>query len=742
MKGEKIISILLSCVIYGGIVQGLSVYGANNQLNVGSKESCLSQQINNVSVQNDVLEGISAEQQSSQVCIDDTGVHTRSLAGSESCIEYCSSHGPGRENGGTTLLNAGCRNYMGWSYENYGTVDIPYWINESSMNTMSVNDKELLLEDIREQAELWNDVKMYDGSGQLINLYEVGSSSNTRPSNIDGKQVVEILRLDGGYAGQFSPSSLQIRINYDAAGSGTRPGRNVDTPMHEMGHLLGLYDLDPGNQVAYGTHHVLMGYNRGTTEATLDQAIKYQDIQGVAVANNCHTVHQYTRYVRNGNKYLHVCFYCDMIEERTEPLAGSLAMGTTTNCNHNYGAMVSAGDRLWLKCSKCYKVLETTTNERVNLFAGGTGSSGDPYLISSGEQFRNIELAYRSVYVPRQGSENRITYAFKLTNSITIPGDWTPFTYKFAGDFDGNGYYICYNMNLSQADINANRYQGLFGFVVSPGTIYDLELMNCKILSNTGTTLTTASSGVNIGILAGAIFGTGTISNITVTNPEITCKISGAFIGALAGSCHSTNVTNCVVQQLNGTASITNNTHGYLGGMAGVGDINYFSGGEITITLTNTAFNADNDLMGKIVGNAGDTVPSSIEEHVTIVTGGCVAAGTLITLADGTQKAVEELTGDEMLLVWNLETGTFDVAPILFIDSDPARMYRVINLTFSDGTTVKTIYEHGFWDCTLNEYVYLDKDAAQYIGHWFNKLSTDENGNRVSVDVQLVNVVT
>ena len=46
MKGEKIISILLSCVIYGGIVQGLSVYGANNQLNVGSKESCLSQQIN------------------------------------------------------------------------------------------------------------------------------------------------------------------------------------------------------------------------------------------------------------------------------------------------------------------------------------------------------------------------------------------------------------------------------------------------------------------------------------------------------------------------------------------------------------------------------------------------------------------------------------------------------------------------------------------------------------------------
>ena len=119
----------------------------------------------------------------------------------------------------------------------------------------------------------------------------------------------------------------------------------------------------------------------------------------------------------------------------------------------------------------------------------------------------------------------------------------------------------------------------------------------------------------------------------------------------------------------------------------------------------------------------------------------CIAAGTLVTLADGTQKAVEELTGNEMLLVWNMATGTLDVAPILFIDSDPVAMYSVINLYFSDGTQVKVISEHGFWDYNLNKYVYLDKDAAQYIGHWFNKLSTDENGNSVSEKVQLVNVV-
>lgn len=390
-----------------------------------------------------------------------------------------------------------------------------------------------------------------------------------------------------------------------------------------------------------------------------------------------------------------------------------------------------------MECTECGST--TVVSDLYALFADGIGTDGDPFLISNAEQFNNIRYAYQTVYVPRQGGENRITYSFKLTNSIIIPGDWTPFSYKFAGKFDGNGYYITYSMNLTQTDLNITQYQGLFGFVVDTGSIHDLELINCEILSNTGTTLT-ASSTTNIGILAGSCFEARGISNVTVTNPKIECKISDASIGAIAGTIFSTNVTNCIVQQQNGTASITNNTHGYLGGMAGLGDLARFSGGRIEIALTNTAFNKDNDMMGKVVGNSGDSVPSGMIANVTMEQGECIAAGTLIMLADGTQKAVEELTGDEMLLVWNLETGTFDTAPILFIDSDPARVYKVIYLTFSDGTTVKTIYEHGFWDYTLNEYVYLDKDAAQYIGHWFNKLSTDESGNRVSVKVQLVDV--
>ena len=111
----------------------------------------------------------------------------------------------------------------------------------------------------------------------------------------------------------------------------------------------------------------------------------------------------------------------------------------------------------------------------------------------------------------------------------------------------------------------------------------------------------------------------------------------------------------------------------------------------------------------------------------------------MITLADGSMVPVESLTGEEWLLVWNLFTGTFDIAPILFIDSDPYTEYEIIHLYFSDGTEVKVISEHGFWDITLNKYVFLDNSAGDYIGHYFNKQAYGF-GHMIWTDVQLVDV--
>ena len=143
---------------------------------------------------------------------------------------------------------------------------------------------------------------------------------------------------------------------------------------------------------------------------------------------------------------------------------------------------------------------------------------------------------------------------------------------------------------------------------------------------------------------------------------------------------------------------------------------------------------------GSKVGDAGATYTPTAD--VTLYaqwesnSSSCVTPDTLITLADGTQVRVDSLTGNEELLVWNMETGMFDKAPIMFVDSEPLTETVIIKLVFSDGTVVKVIDEHGFWDYDLNKYVYLDENAADYIGHTFAK----QNGN-VLEKVELVDVI-
>lgn len=117
----------------------------------------------------------------------------------------------------------------------------------------------------------------------------------------------------------------------------------------------------------------------------------------------------------------------------------------------------------------------------------------------------------------------------------------------------------------------------------------------------------------------------------------------------------------------------------------------------------------------------------------------CIIEGSKITLANGKQKKVEDLTGDEMLLVWNLHTGTYDVAPILCIDYDEKKISEIITLRFSDGTKVEIVDEHAFFDSDLNRYVYLDKNAKDYIGHHFIKQGKNKNHNN-QTKVELIDV--
>ena len=126
--------------------------------------------------------------------------------------------------------------------------------------------------------------------------------------------------------------------------------------------------------------------------------------------------------------------------------------------------------------------------------------------------------------------------------------------------------------------------------------------------------------------------------------------------------------------------------------------------------------------------------------------GGCVTDGTLITLADGSQVAVEQLTGNEKLLVWNHMTGSYDTAPIAYlIDHEGLRVEQaVMHLFFEDGSDLEIIGEHVFYNADTGKYITLDRNAADYIGTHFAKQNAKSgNMDRVTLsDVKIEYKVT
>ncbi|MBQ8605646.1 MAG: leucine-rich repeat protein [Clostridia bacterium] len=105
----------------------------------------------------------------------------------------------------------------------------------------------------------------------------------------------------------------------------------------------------------------------------------------------------------------------------------------------------------------------------------------------------------------------------------------------------------------------------------------------------------------------------------------------------------------------------------------------------------------------------------------------CVTPETLITLADGSQKEVQHLTGDETLLVWNHETGKMDTAPIAYIVDHNGEVSErtVTTLYFENGKEIEIIGEHVFYNMDTDKYMTLDENANDFIGTTFAMQSAD-----------------
>lgn len=117
----------------------------------------------------------------------------------------------------------------------------------------------------------------------------------------------------------------------------------------------------------------------------------------------------------------------------------------------------------------------------------------------------------------------------------------------------------------------------------------------------------------------------------------------------------------------------------------------------------------------------------------------CLAEGTMITLADGTKKAVEDLRKGDMVMAFDHLTGEIVYKDVIIVIKIYSENNYINTFVFDDGTELRTINEHGIFDLDVNKYVNIDhSNYEQYIGHRF--VSIDSNGN-IGVK-KLVNVIS
>ena len=222
------------------------------------------------------------------------------------------------------------------------------------------------------------------------------------------------------------------------------------------------------------------------------------------------------------------------------------------------------------------------TNVTLDDFAGGTGVSGDPWLIGNKRQLLNVNGAM----------VDGATKYFKMIENVNMYGEsWTPLNTNGANNyiksvnFDGNWKTISY----------LDKHM----FYVFKGSIYNLTLDHSSITTR--------------GILAEFIQGSGhTITNVNVTNGTITSTSikTGGLIGQInSGSSGLTTATisGCQVSGTNVTGS------GYVGGL--IGEVNEL------VSISNCAYTggtvtSSGQHVGGLVGNIQNFASTVTNCHV------------------------------------------------------------------------------------------------------------------------------
>ena len=241
---------------------------------------------------------------------------------------------------------------------------------------------------------------------------------------------------------------------------------------------------------------------------------------------------------------------------------------------------------------------------------------------------------------------------------------------------------------------------------------------------------------------AGKLNGTNSYWEYTHTNNDFTLKVTNTV------AIHSgKSVYGMPIRGTDGKLYFTiSSTNGYVGSGTTSRAITMQyeftdnNGGEkLTFTHTfNIGYNKDDQYSYSELSGSGKL--TKLEASSSGGGGSCLAAGTMITLENGSKRAVENLRkGDKVMTVDHL-TGKVTSSEVIIVVKTAQENYYKNTFVFDDGTELVTINEHGIFDLDLNKYVNIDhENYEQFIGHRFVSVdSRGKIGTKKLVDVTTV----
>ena len=261
-----------------------------------------------------------------------------------------------------------------------------------------------------------------------------------------------------------------------------------------------------------------------------------------------------------------------------------------------------------------------------SIFASGSGTESDPYLIATEQQLRDFATSLTP----------KIDYTGKyvaLANDISVSAEaWTPIggsDYLFNGTFDGRGYTIN-GLTLGAEDKpfaldKENLYIGLFGILGPKSVVKNVNLTNVAFY-------TTYAATAYLGGIAGVTQGSTTSGDFTGALID-SCSVSGTlylnntqgnhFVGGLVGMQYKGATINSHVS-ISATGIVDGGDLAEVGGLAGLNNRGLIANCWTDNDLLYASGNREN-------GNEGMAVISNLVACNAGALVNCYASGDLTT---------------------------------------------------------------------------------------------------------------